>query len=70
MRPLLPLLGVILVHANGMEGMSQSRNEFPCTKLAEILPDAALDFAKEYFAFRQPTKINVSLLYYSPLTRL
>jgi len=67
MRPLLPLLGVILVGADGMMGDTQtpvavtpSRNDFPCTKLAEILPDAALKFAKEYFAFRQPTKINVS----------
>ena len=52
MKPLLPLLGVVLVGASGYE--------FPCTKLAEILPDAALQFAKEYFAFKQPRKINVN----------
>ena len=56
MRPLLPLLGVILVGADGMMGDTQmpvlpvavtpSRNDFPCTKLAEILPDAALNHLK------------------------
>ena len=38
-----------------------AQTEFPCTKLAEILPDTALQFAKEYFAWKNPDKINVSL---------
>ena len=40
-----------------------AQTEFPCTKLAEILPDTALQFAKEYFAWKNPDKINVSNLY-------
>ena len=39
-----------------------AQNEFPCTKLAEVLPDTALQFAKEYFAWKDPNKINVSFL--------
>ena len=54
---LLQLLTVVAVTTD-----VTGQNDFPCTKLAEVLPDTALQFAKEYFAWKKPDKINVRIL--------
>ena len=61
MKSVLSLFGVIALFGIGLVHPVQgSEDSFPCTKLAEILPDAALTFAQEYFAWKNPDKINVS----------
>ena len=58
MKSVLSLFGVIALFGIGLP-VQGSEDSFPCTKLAEILPDAALTFAQEYFAWKNPDKINV-----------
>ena len=62
MKSVLSLFGVIALFGLGLP-VQGSEDSFPCTKLAEILPDAALTFAQEYFAWKNPDKINVSTYY-------
>ena len=62
MKSVLSLFGVIALFGIGLP-VQGSEDSFPCTKLAEILPDAALTFAQEYFAWKNPDKINVSTRY-------
>ena len=62
MKSVLSLFGVIALFGIGLVHPVQgTEDSFPCTKLAEILPDAALTFAQEYFAWKNPDKINVSI---------
>ena len=63
MKSVLSLFGVIALFGLGLSPVQGSEDSFPCTKLAEILPDAALTFAQEYFAWKNPDKINVSTYY-------
>ena len=62
MKSVLSLFGVIALFGPPVQG---SEDSFPCTKLAEILPDAALTFAQEYFAWKNPDKINVSTILFT-----